>query len=49
MTEKASLARADQRNDPIATKELENAFFDRLRKLARQCSKGGNKHDTAKS
>lgn len=48
MTEKTSRASVEQHNDPIGTEELENAFFDGLRELWRQCQRNSNKHEQAR-
>ena len=39
---------AIERNDPLATRKLESAFFEGLRALWRDCGHDTNKHDQAR-
>lgn len=45
MTEMNTTLDVTQYADPLATKQLENAFFEGLRELWRECGHDTNKHD----
>ncbi|MCA0979300.1 hypothetical protein LCM19_13080 [Qipengyuania flava] len=48
MTDSINRDSATKIADPLATKELEHAFFEGLRELWKECGHGTNKHDQAR-